>query len=38
MQAYARLCEENKLELEIEEENVAYWHNFVVEGLSLKVI
>ena len=34
MQAHARICEENKLELE--EITNAYWNNFVVKGASLK--
>ena len=32
-QAHARLCEENKLELE---EKNAFWNNFVVTGVVLK--
>ena len=35
MQAYARVCEENKLELELEK-NDTYWNSFAVEGASLK--
>ena len=34
MHAHARVCEENKLELE--EKNNAYWINFAVKGASLK--
>ena len=35
MQAYARLWEENKLELELEEnKNSAYLNNFVVTGVT----
>ena len=34
MQAHARVCEENKLELE--EKNDTYWNNFAVECASLK--
>ena len=34
MQAHERVCEENKLELE--EENDAYWDNFEVKGARLK--
>ena len=37
-QVHVRVREENKLELELEEKNDAYWHNFVVEGASLKII
>ena len=33
-QAHARVCEENKLELE--EQNDAYRNNFVIPGVSLK--
>ena len=38
MQAHARVCEENKLELELEKATVkdAYWNNFAVKGKSLK--
>ena len=37
MQAHARVCKENKLELELEEnENNTYWNNFVVRDVSLK--
>ena len=37
MQAHARVCEENKLELEeLEKENDTYWNNFSVTGTSLK--
>ena len=36
MQAHARVCEENKLELELEEKNDAYWINFAVEDASFK--
>ena len=37
MQAHARVCEENKLELEEElEKNDVYWNNFAVTGTSLK--
>ena len=34
MQAHARVCEENKLELE--EQNDTYKNNFVITGVSLK--
>ena len=34
MQAHARVCEENKKELQ--EKNDADWNNFVVKSLSLK--
>ena len=33
MQAHARVCKANKLELE---ENDTYWCNFVVKGVNLK--
>ena len=34
MQAHARVCKENKLELELEEnDNDTYWNNFVVRGV-----
>ena len=38
MQVHARVCEENKLELEweLEEKNDTYWNNFVATGVSLK--
>ena len=37
-QAHARVCEENKLklQLQLEEKNDAYWNNFTVESASLK--
>ena len=37
MQAHARVCEENKLELEKKMTvKDAYWNNFAVKGTSLK--
>ena len=36
MQAHARVCKENKLELELEGKNDTNWNNFVVTGVSLK--
>ena len=36
MQAHARVCKENELELEELEKNDAYWNNFEVTGMSLK--
>ena len=35
MQAHERVCEENKLELELEGKNDAYENNFAVKGASL---
>ena len=34
MQAHARVCEENKLELK--EKNDVYWNHFAVKGVNLK--
>ena len=36
MQAHARVCKDNKLELELEGKNDTNWNNFVVTGVSLK--